>query len=74
MTSVITSLVFCGYGLGLFGHLSRFELLAVVAAVWALILAWSRPWLARYRYGPFEWAWRSLVQWKRQPFRRAPAA
>lgn len=73
MTSVITSLVFCGYGLGLFGHLSRFELLAVVAAVWALILVWSRPWLARYRYGPFEWAWRSLVQWKRQPFRRAEA-
>ncbi|MFN7263781.1 MAG: DUF418 domain-containing protein [Phenylobacterium sp.] len=73
MTSVITSLVFCGYGLGLFGYLSRFELLAVVAAVWALILLWSRPWLAHFRYGPLEWSWRSLVQWKRQPFRKAAA-
>jgi uncharacterized protein len=73
MTSVITSLVFCGYGLGLYGHLSRAELLWVVAGVWALILLWSRPWLARFRYGPLEWIWRSLVQWKRQPFRKAAA-
>jgi uncharacterized protein len=73
MTSVITSLVFCGYGLGLYGHLSRAELLWVVAGVWALILLWSRPWLARFRYGPLEWVWRSLVQWKRQPFRKAAA-
>ena len=71
MTSVITSLVFCGYGLGLYGHLSRFQLLWVVAGVWALILLWSQPWLAHFRYGPFEWAWRSLVQWKRQPFRKS---
>jgi uncharacterized protein len=73
MTSVITSLVFCGYGLGLYGHLSRAELLWVVAGVWALILLWSRPWLARFRYGPLEWIWRSLVQWKRQPVRKAAA-
>jgi uncharacterized protein len=73
MTSVITSLVFCGYGLGLYGHLSRAEQLWVVAGVWALILLWSRPWLARFRYGPLEWIWRSLVQWKRQPIRKAAA-
>ena len=71
MTSVITSLVFCGYGLGLFDRLSRAELLWVVAGIWTLILLWSRPWLSRFRYGPLEWAWRSLVQWKPQPFRRA---
>lgn len=72
-TSVITSLVFCGYGLGLYGHLSRAQQLWVVGAVWALILLWSRPWLACFRYGPMEWVWRSLVQWKRQPFRKAAA-
>ncbi len=38
-----------------------------------LILLWSRPWLAHFRYGPLEWIWRSLVQWKRQPFRKATA-
>jgi uncharacterized protein len=75
MTSIITTVVFCGFGFGLYGRLSRFGELAVVAGVWVFILAWSRPWLARFHYGPFEWAWRSLVQWKPQPFaRRAGAA
>jgi len=70
MTSIITTFVFCGFGLGLYAHLSRFQELAVVAGVWVFILAWSRPWLARFHYGPFEWAWRSLVRWSPQPFQR----
>ena len=79
MSSILTSLVFCGYGLGLFGELSRAELMWVVLAVWAFILAWSAPWLQRFHYGPFEWAWRSLVQWRPQRFvktggKTAPAA
>lgn len=74
VTSIITSTVFCGYGFGLYGELSRAELLWVVAGVWAFILAWSPLWLARFQYGPFEWAWRSLVQGKPQPFVRAAAA
>lgn len=67
-TSIITSFVFCGYGLGLYGQLHRAELYWVVLAVWAFILLWSKPWLARFHYGPFEWVWRSLVMWKPQPF------
>lgn len=77
MTSIITTIVFCGFGFGLYGRLSRFEELAVVAGVWIFILAWSKPWLARFHYGPFEWAWRSLVRWSPQPFARSrptPAA
>jgi uncharacterized protein len=70
MTSVITTLVFCGFGLGLYAQLSRFQQLAVVAGVWAFIMLWSKPWLARFYYGPFEWAWRSLVKLKAQPFVR----
>jgi uncharacterized protein len=73
MTSIITTLVFCGFGLGLYGKLSRFGELAVVAGVWVFILAWSKPWLARFHYGPFEWAWRSLVRWSPQPFVRRPS-
>jgi len=71
-TSVITSTLFCGYGFGLYGELSRAQLLWVVVGVWAFILLWSEPWLARFHYGPLEWAWRSLVQWKPQPMRKAP--
>jgi len=70
-TSIITSILFCGYGFGLYGELSRAQLLWVVAGVWAFLLAWSHLWLVRFHYGPFEWAWRSLVQWKPQRMRRA---
>jgi uncharacterized protein len=37
---------------------------------WALMLAWSQPWLARFRYGPLEWLWRSLTYGSLAPFRR----
>jgi uncharacterized protein len=68
-TSLICTTLFYGYGLGWFGHLSRAELYLVVAAMCALMLLWSRPWLARFRYGPFEWLWRSLARWRFQPMR-----
>lgn len=61
-TTLVTTTLFYGYGGGLFGQLSRAELYLVVLAVWVLILFWSKPLLERYRYGPLEWVWRSLVQ------------
>ncbi len=69
-TSIITTIVFCGFGFGLFNQLQRAELLWVVLGVWVLILAWSKPWLARFHYGPFEWVWRTLVQLRPQPWAR----
>ncbi|WP_420829747.1 DUF418 domain-containing protein [Polyangium aurulentum] len=32
-------------------------------------ILWSGPWLARFRYGPVEWLWRSLTYGKAQPMR-----
>jgi uncharacterized protein len=34
------------------------------------MLAWSKPWLDRFAYGPFEWLWRSLARRKLQPMRK----
>jgi uncharacterized protein len=70
MSSIITMVLFTGIGFGLYGSLSRFQELYVVAGVWAFILIWSKPWLARFHFGPFEWLWRSLVRMKPQPFLR----
>ncbi len=69
MASLLGNLIFTGIGLNLFGQLSRPEVLGVVLLIWALQLAWSRPWLQHFRYGPFEWLWRSLARAKAQPFR-----
>jgi uncharacterized protein len=76
-TSIIMTGVFYGWGFGLFGELSRAQLWLVVIAMWLLMLAWSKPWLERFHYGPFEWLWRSLARWELQPMRKAkflPAA
>ena len=67
--SILGNLIFTGAGFGLFGSISRLQVLGVVLAIWALQLAWSRPWLERFRYGPFEWLWRSLARWQRQPMK-----
>ena len=63
-----------GFGFGLFGELSRGEAWLLVPVVWAIMLLWSKPWLDRYRYGPFEWAWRSLSRWKWEPMRKRASA
>ncbi len=75
-TSIIGVLVFFDTGLGLYGELSRAESWLLVPIVWAIMLAWSKPWVDRFAYGPLEWAWRSLARWELQPMRRRarPAA
>jgi len=70
MTSIIMTTIFYGYGLGLTGRLERAELFLVMLGMWALMLAWSKPWLDRCNYGPFEWLWRSLARARLQPMRK----
>ena len=71
MHSVILTTVFYGYGLGLYGQIPRFWQMGFVIAVVALQLYLSPWWLARYRFGPVEWLWRSITYWKLQPMRHA---
>ena len=52
------------------GELGRAEIFVFVLAVWAVQLAWSEPWLAHFRFGPFEWLWRVATYRKLQPIRR----
>lgn len=61
MQSVIATFIFYGHGLGLFGTVGRAELWVFIFGVWAFQLIASRWWLKRFRFGPFEWAWRSLT-------------
>lgn len=69
-TSVVMMLIFHGWALGLFGQLNRPQLYLVVAFVCVLMLAWSKPWLDRYRYGPLEWLWRCLTYRRAFPLRK----
>jgi uncharacterized protein len=70
-TSVLMTGLFYGWGLGLYGQLGRAELWLPVLAMWAIMLAWSKPWLDLFCYGPLEWLWRSLSRGQLQPMRKA---
>lgn len=68
-TMVFTGL-FYGWGGGLIGRVPDRWYPLLVLGGWAAMLLASRWWLARYRQGPLEWAWRSLVEWRLLPLRR----
>jgi uncharacterized protein len=61
MQSVVLGFIFYGYGLGLFGRLSLTAGLAVALVVYGTQIIISRVWLRRFRYGPLEWLWRTLM-------------
>jgi uncharacterized protein len=69
--SIVTAVVFLGWGLGFAGRLHYAEQLLFVAGVWIVQLIVSPLWLAQFRFGPAEWLWRSLTYWERQPMRHA---
>lgn len=68
--TVVGIVLFYGFGFGLYGEVSRGQAWLFVPLVWALMLLWSKWWLDRFRYGPFEWAWRSLSRWRWEPMRK----
>lgn len=67
--SLVFGWIFFGYGLGLFGRLSSSQamLLGVVVYVGQVLV--SHWWLKRFRFGPMEWLWRTLMYGVRQPGR-----
>ena len=73
LQSVVATLLFYGYGLGLARRVSPSLALVIAVAILAGQLLVSGWWLRRYRFGPAEWLWRTLTYGARQPFRRAAA-
>ncbi len=72
--SVVGVAVFYGVGLGVGPRLGMTGVLLAWLAVFGAQVVASRWWLARYRFGPAEWVWRSLTYGRRQPMRREAGA
>lgn len=60
-----------GPGLGLAGRIGSFGVLLICIAFFAFQIMFSHWWLARYRFGPMEWVWRTLTYGERPKMRRA---
>src|SRR5262249_6966027 len=72
--SVIFSVLFYGFGFGLFGRLGPAVAALLGLGTFAVQLVASDWWLLRFRFGPVEWLWRSLTYGRWQPMKRALAA
>lgn len=60
-------------GLALAGQIEPKVVLPICLGFFALQIVFSQLWLARYRYGPMEWLWRSLTYGERPTLRAQPA-
>lgn len=69
LQTVICTTIFYGHGIGLYGHVPRWGQILIVFGVWLIVVALANAWLARFRFGPLEWLWRSLTYGKRQLMR-----
>ncbi len=61
LQSVICTMIFYSYGLGLYGRVGPLLDLPLAIAIYTLQVPFSRWWLASHRYGPMEWVWRRLT-------------
>jgi uncharacterized protein len=68
LQSIICGLLFYGFGLGLVLEVVPYEAMVLALVINALLIVASGAWLRRFRYGPVEWAWRSLTLGRAQPF------
>lgn len=59
--SVLATLLFYSYGLGLYGEMSLFNGTLLVFAIFAVQLLLSSLWLQQFAYGPVEWLWRTVT-------------
>ena len=62
-SNYIVQTIFGVFILGAFGldTFSRAQLMIFVFVVWLIQIAWSKPILDRFNYGPLEWLWRKLT-------------
>jgi uncharacterized protein len=70
MQGIICFFIFYRPGLGLCGKVDRWGQFLIVLGILALQYLYSGPWLKHFRFGPFEWLWRSLTYFKIQPMKK----
>jgi uncharacterized protein len=67
--SVVYFVLFSGVGFGLYGEVGPALCVGLALIIFTAQMAFSGWWLARYRFGPAEWVWRTLTYRQLQPMR-----
>ncbi|WP_047986508.1 DUF418 domain-containing protein [Ornithinibacillus californiensis] len=57
-------------GLGWYGNVTLVTGTLISIVIFTAQMVISTLWLQRFRFGPFEWLWRSITYWKFQPMKK----
>jgi uncharacterized protein len=71
LQSVIGTMIFYSYGLGLYGRVGPALGVGLSVVIFLVQVPVSVWWLRRFQFGPVEWVWRSLTYGRLQPLRIA---
>lgn len=69
MQTVISIIIFNGYGFGLYGQVSPSVGVIYVFVIFLFQVLFSHIWLKSFKYGPCEWVWRSVTYRKKMSFK-----
>ncbi len=69
LQSILCSIIFYGWGLGLYGRFTYTSVLVIVPVVWTLVILFAVQWQKHFTLGPTEWLLRSLTEGTRLPIR-----
>jgi uncharacterized protein len=63
--TIIMIIIFYNFGFNLIGRLGLIPIIGIVFSILVAQIIFSNIWLRYFRFGPFEWIWRSLTYKKR---------
>jgi uncharacterized protein len=69
--TLVFTLFFYGYGLGMYGSVGPTFALTFATSVWCVEALLCHLWMKHFQLGPVEWLWRSLTYMRALPLRRA---
>jgi uncharacterized protein len=67
--TIIMIVIFYNFGFNLFGKIGLITTTGIAMLILVLQIIFSNIWLRHFKFGPFEWLWRSLTYKKRIKFR-----
>jgi uncharacterized protein len=59
--TIIMIIIFYNFGFNLFGRIGLIQTTGIAILILVLQIIFSNIWLKHFRFGPFEWLWRSLT-------------
>lgn len=74
LQNMAMNVIFFAWGFGLHGQLGPAKTMLLSVPVYLVLMLLSMWWIRRFRFGPFEWLWRTLTYARFQPMRAPPSA